>query len=73
MDPKITSSFELGHNMGTWFLSMVEESTKQAYHFVWTFIKQLMIEHWVFVIIFLITIFIISLIKYLTTGRWKML
>jgi hypothetical protein len=56
-----------------WFLDAIDEGTKQAYRMIWNAVKQLLVEHWGFVIIALVSILMLAVLNYLTTGRWAML
>ncbi|HEV7702314.1 MAG TPA: hypothetical protein VGO63_02640 [Candidatus Paceibacterota bacterium] len=56
-----------------WFLDAIDEGTKQAYRMIWNAVKQLLIEHWGFVIVALVSILILAVLNYLATGRWAML
>lgn len=56
-----------------WFLKMIDDSTRQAYRMIWSYLIQYLKEHWGFVIIALVSILVLALIEYLITGRWKTL
>jgi len=56
-----------------WFIDAIDEGTKQAYRMIWSAVKQLLIEHWGFVIVALVSILILAVLNYLATGRWAML
>jgi hypothetical protein len=55
------------------FLNAIDEGTKQAYRMIWNGISQFLIEHWGWVIVALVAIFILSVLNYFATGRWAML
>lgn len=56
-----------------WFLDAIDEGTKQAYRMIWNAVKELLAEHWGFVIIALVSILILAVLNYFATGRWAML
>jgi hypothetical protein len=55
------------------FLNAIDEGTKQAYRIIWNAVEQFLVEHWGFVIIALISIFLLAVLNYFATGRWAML
>ena len=59
--------------MVLWFLDAIDEGTKQAYRMIWNAVKQLLVEHWGFVIIALVSILVLAVLNYLATDRWAML
>ena len=54
-------------------LDAVDAGTKTAYHWIWTDINQLLIEHWLIVTFFLIVLLLVAVARYFITGRWAML
>ena len=57
----------------TGLFNAVDEGTKQAYRMIWSAIKELLIQHWGWVIVALVTILLIAILEYLVTRRWAML
>lgn len=55
------------------FLNAIDEGTRQAYRMIWNGITQFLVEHWGWVIVALVAIFILSVLNYFATGRWAML
>ena len=53
-----------------WMLQQVEESTAQAFRMIWDIVIAYLADHLIAVILVLFAIFLIALIRYLTTGRW---
>jgi hypothetical protein len=73
MNPNITPSFQIGHDMGTFFMNLVEEATKQACRIYFEMLKELLVKYWLNILIFLLIAFVFGLVKYVTTGRWSTL
>ncbi len=55
------------------FLSAIDNATKQGYRMIWSAMKVFLVEHWLLVIISLVCIFLIALLDYKFTRRWRML
>lgn len=55
------------------FLNAIDEGTRQAYRMIWNGITQFLVEHWGWVIVALVSIFVLSVLNYFATGRWAML
>lgn len=55
------------------FLNAIDEGTRQAYRMIWNGITQFLVEHWGWVIVGLVAIFVLSVLNYFGTGRWAML
>jgi hypothetical protein len=54
-------------------MKAMDEAPKIFYEMIWSGVKQLLIEHWPSVILFLILILLFAVLRYLITGRWAML
>lgn len=53
-----------------WMLDTVDRGTKQAYSWIWSAIKELLITHSLSVSILLVVILILAILNYFVTGRW---
>ena len=56
-----------------WFFNMIDESTKQAYRMIWSYLVEYLKVHWGFVIIALVSVLLFAIAEYFITGRWKTL
>lgn len=75
MTPTTTPPFgpDFVKDLIPWFFQMIEDSTKKAYRMMWDFFITFLLDHWGWVIIFLIGVLILALIEYAITARWAFL
>jgi hypothetical protein len=60
-------------SLTTTFFSVIDQATKSIYQFYWHALLSFLSKYTLYIIIFSLSIFILSLIIYKITGRWAML
>ena len=49
------------------------EGEKHAYRLIWEYIKYLTVEHWIWILVGLVCLFLLAFLEYIITRRWAFL
>jgi hypothetical protein len=75
MTPTTTPQFgpDFVKELIPWVFARVGEETAKAFRMIWDTGMAYLAEHWIAVIVVLVTMFLIALVRAFVTGRWAML
>lgn len=56
-----------------WMIQQFGIATAKAFRIIWDVGMTILAQHWISILVFLVSVLIIALVRAFTTGRWAML